>query len=132
MLKIAILVVLLAHAVGHVLFLAPSLRLAEWAGQTGHSWLLTAPLGDGIARGVAAAVWTTTIVLFVVGVAGLATGQEWWRLATAAGAIVSIVGIALFWDGIATSSAIFALAFDVIVLVALLVAHWPSVETVGS
>jgi hypothetical protein len=44
---------------------------------------------------------------------------------------MSIAGIVLFWDGIATTSAIFALAFDAIVLVALLVVEWPSSEAVG-
>jgi broad specificity polyphosphatase/5'/3'-nucleotidase SurE len=131
MLKLAVIVVLLAHAVGHVLFLVPSLRLADWAGQTAHSWALTGTVGDTVARGIAAFVWTATIFLFVAGVAALATGQDWWRAATVAGAVMSIAGIVLFWDGIATTSAIFALAFDAIVLVAMLVVEWPSSEAVG-
>jgi hypothetical protein len=35
------------------------------------------------------------------------------------------------WDGIPTSSAVFALAADVVILVALVWAHWPSAEVVG-
>ena len=125
-------VVLLAHGVGHLLFLGPALRLADWAGQTSHSWLLTATLGDGPSRAVAVVVWSASVVLFVAGAGGLLAGQPWWRPLTIAGAVVSLVGLVLFWDGVATSSAFFALAFDVLVLVALLVVHWPSSEVVGS
>ena len=131
MLKLALAVVVLAHGLGHVLFLAPSLRVTDWAGQTAHSWLLTATLGDGVARAIATVLWTATIVLFIAGVAGWLTDASWWRAATVAGSVVSIVGIVLFWDGIATSSAAMALAFDVVLLAALLVAHWPASETVG-
>ena len=125
-------VVVLAHGLGHVLFLAPSLRVADWAGQTAHSWLLTGTLGDGIARGVGVVIWSATIALFVAGVAGWLADASWWRAATVAGSIVSIVGIVLFWDGLATGSAAMALAFDVVLLVALLVAHWPAGEAVGA
>ena len=40
--------------------------------------------------------------------------------------------IVVFWDGLPTSSAFFAVAFDTAVLVALLVLHWPSEATVGA
>ena len=129
---LVIAVVVLAHGLGHVLFLGPALRLVDWAGQTSHSWALTATLGDVPARGIAALIWTAAIVLFTAGVAGFVTDHEWWRPITIAASIVSIAGLVLFWDGIATSSAVFALAFDVVLLVALLVAHWPSVETAGA
>jgi len=45
---------------------------------------------------------------------------------------VSLVGIVVMWDGIATSSALMAAAFDSAVLVALLWAHWPTAELAGS
>lgn len=128
MLKLILVAAFAAHAIGHVLFLGPGLRVATWADQSGHSWLLSAPLGDALTRGVAGFVWSATIVLFLAGVVGYATGQDWWRAPTIAGALVSIVGIVVFWDGIATSSAVFALVFDVLVLVALLWAGWPSPE----
>jgi hypothetical protein len=44
----------------------------------------------------------------------------------------SVAGIVLFRDGLATSSAAFALAFDVVLLVSLLVVHWPAAEAVGA
>jgi hypothetical protein len=132
MLKLALALIVLGHGLGHVLFLAPSLRVADWAGQSAHSWALTGTLGDGVARGIAAVIWTVSIALFIAAVAGWLTDASWWRAATVAGSVVSIVGIVLFWDGIATSSAAMALAFDVVLLVALLVAHWPASEAVGA
>jgi hypothetical protein len=129
MLKLVLAVVVLAHGVGHLLFLGPSLRVVDWAAQTSHSWLLTGTLGDGPTRAIASAIWAVTIGLFVVGVAGYLAGTDWWRPAIVAGALVSAVGILLFWDGLPSSSAIFALACDVLLLLTLLVANWSAAET---
>jgi hypothetical protein len=131
-LKLVLALVVLAHGVGHVLFLAPALGLADWAGQTSHSWILTNVLGETLTRALAALVWTSALVLFVAGVAGLLSGADWWRAVMIAGAAVSLIGIVAMWDGIATSSALFALVFDVLVLVALVFVRWPSTELVGS
>ena len=127
-LRIVVAIVVFAHGVGHILFLAPAAGLGAWADQTGHSWLLSATLGEGPAKTVATLLWSAVIVLFVAGVGGFLMGTDWWRAVTIAASVVSLVGIVVFWDGIATSSAIFALAADLVILAALLVAHWPANE----
>lgn len=132
MLKLILIVVLFAHGIGHVLFLAPAVRLADWAGQTSHSWVLTGLIGDGLTRAVAAAVWLSAIALYLAAVGGLAAGQEWWRFAAIAGAVVSLAGIIAFWDGIATSNAFFALVVNALVLAALILARWPAASEVGA
>jgi hypothetical protein len=106
--------------------------LGAWAGQSGHSWLLTSAIGDGAARAIATLVWTAVIVLFVAGVGGFLAGADWWRGATIAAAALSIAGIVVYWDGIATTNAILALVTDLVILGALLLAHWPSAELAGS
>jgi hypothetical protein len=131
-LKLILAVVVLFHGVGHLLFLGPTLGVAGWAGQTGHSWALTGVLGDSPTRAIGAVLWVATIVLFVAGVAGFLTAQPWWVGVTVLASILSIAGIVLMWDGIYTSSAVMALATDVVILVALLVLHWPSQEVVGA
>jgi hypothetical protein len=131
-LKLILAAVVLFHGIGHVLFLGPAIGAVDWAGQTGHSWALTGVLGDGPTRAVGAFLWIATIVLFVIGVAGFLTAQPWWVAVTVLASIASIAGIVLMWDGIATSSAAMALAVDVVILVALLVAHWPGSEIVGA
>lgn len=124
--------VVFAHGVGHLLFLAPAIGLGSWADQTGESWILTGAIGEPATRVIATVLWLAVIVLFVAGVAGFLGGTEWWRTVTIAAAGLSIVGIVVFWGGIASSSAIFALIADVVILGALLVAHWPSTELAGS
>ena len=126
MLHLAIATVLLAHGLGHILFLAPTLRLADWAGQSGHSWALAPVIGDGLARGVGAAFWATALVLFVATAGGYLVDADWWRPVAIVAAVVSAVGIALMWNGIATSNAVFALVVDVIVLGAVLWSRSPA------
>jgi len=132
MIKLLLATLFFAHGVGHILFLAPTLRLAAWADQTGHSWALAPLLGDNLTRVLGGVVWGAALVLFVAAAAGLLIGGDWWRSAAIVGAIVSAIGIVAMWGGIATSSAIMALGFDLLVLFALLVIHWPSAEVVGS
>jgi hypothetical protein len=60
------------------------------------------------------------------------TQASWWRPLLIAASAISICLIALYWGGLPTSSAFFALAFDALVLVALLVLQWPPEATVGA
>jgi hypothetical protein len=124
--------VVFAHGVGHILFLGPTLGLGNWADQTGDSWALTGLLGEPATRAIATALWSGVIVLFVAGVGGFLAGTDWWRAATIAASVLSVVGIVTFWGGIATSSAIFALIADLAILAALVLVRWPSTELAGS
>ena len=131
-LRVVLAIVIVAHGIGHVLFLGPALRIASWADQSGGSWLLSATMGDGPAHAAGAVVWATATVLFVTAGIGLALTQEWWRPIALVGAVVSLVGIVACWDGILTASAVPALIVDLVVIVGLLIAHWPSVDAVGA
>jgi hypothetical protein len=122
-------IVVFAHGVGHILFmpiLSSTLRLTS----DGLSWLLSGVLGDVPTRWLASTVALVAIVLFVGAAAGLVGQAAWWRPLAIAGALISAALVVVMWDGIPTSSAAFALAFDAVVLVALLLAHWPSEELV--
>jgi hypothetical protein len=132
MLKLLICLAFLAHGVGHVLFLAPTLRLAAWADQSGHSWLAEPLLGDSLSRLIGGVVWAVVVALFVGAATGLYLGADWWPLAAAAGAALSLLGIVFFWTGIYTSSALFALVFDVAILLVLLWMRNSGSELVGS
>jgi hypothetical protein len=129
-LKLLIATIVLAHGVGHLLFLAPTLRIAAWAGQSGHSWALAPLIGDGLARATGGLIWVSAIGLFVAAVGGFVLDAEWWRPVAMGAAVVSVIGIVVMWDGIAPSSAVFALVVDLVVLVALTWARWPSPESV--
>ena len=120
MIKLAIATVLLAHGVGHVLFLAPTLKLADWAAQTGWSWALAPLVGDGVARLMGSALWAVAIMLFVAAAGGYLVDSSWWRVVAIGGAVASGIGIIVMWSGIATTNAVLTLAVDVIVVALLL------------
>ena len=124
-------VVILGHGIGHVLFMPAAYGFMKLPAN-GHSWLLTSMLGDGITQLIATAVAVVAVALFTAGAYGLVVQAAWWRPVVIVGAVVSIALVAAFWDGFPTSSAFFAVAFDVIALVALLVVRWPSEGVVGA
>lgn len=121
-LRILLAVVVGAHGVGHVLFLASSLGLADW-GQSTRSWLL----GDGgLARGLGSLLWVLAVAGFVAAAIGLFGESDWWRTLAIVSALISIVGLILYWASPATSPAISAFVFNLLVLGALVVLNWPA------
>jgi len=127
----AIVIALFAHGIGHILFMPP-LADAMRVQVTGHSWLLAPTIGDGATRLLATVAAAAAMALFVAAAGGIILSATWWRPLALAGAVVSAALIAVLWDGLPTSSALWAAAFDAAVLVALLVVSWPPRELVGS
>ena len=124
-------IVVMAHGVGHVLFM-PLLNGALRLETDGRSWLVGPVLGDGATSVLASVLAGVAGVAFVAAGVGIVVQAPWWRTLAIAASILSIVVIVALWNGVPTSSAAFALAFDVVVLVALVVVHWPSAETIGA
>ena len=54
--------VVFAHGVGHLLFLAPAVGLGNWAEQTGESWALTGAIGEAATRVIATVLRSAVIV----------------------------------------------------------------------
>jgi len=123
--------VVLAHGLGHVLFMPAMAGLLKLQA-SGHSWLLTGFAGDGVTKGLASLVAGVVLVAFVVASGGLFLQAAWWRPLAIAASVVSAALIVAMWDGLPTSPAISALVFDAVVLAALLIARWPSEETIGA
>ena len=124
-------IVVIAHGVGHVLFM-PLLNGALRLETDGRSWLVGPVLGDGATSVLASVLAGVAGVAFVAAGVGIVVQAPWWRTLAISASILSIVVIVALWNGVPTSSAAFALAFDVVVLVALVVVHWPSAETIGA
>lgn len=122
-LRVILAIAVAAHGLGHILFLVSLLGVANW-GQATQSWLLG---GGWLAKGLGAAIWLVAIFGFLAAAVGLFQMSDWWQQLAIIAAIVSIVGLLLFWVNPPGSAAISAVAFDVLVLVALLVFHWPAV-----
>jgi hypothetical protein len=109
------------HGIGHLFYLVPTLSLADW-GLTGGSWLLGGHVPDVAVKIVGGALWLAALVGFVVASVGLWGRQEWCRSAVVVSSAVSLLGQPFLSAG----------AMDVIILVALVLAHWPSAELMGS
>jgi hypothetical protein len=124
-------VVVFSHGVGHLLF-APLLSGAMKLDASGHSWLMTGALGDGPTRAVASIVALAVLAAFVIVAGGVALQTTWWRGLAIAASVASIALVVIMWDGLPASPAAWAVAFDVVVLGALLLAHWPSSELIGA
>ncbi len=129
--RIVVALVILAHGIGHVLFLAPCLGITQW-GQSAHSWLLTKTLGDGATRVIGSLLWLVVIVGFVAAGIGLLGQGAWWRTLAVASAGVSLLALVLFVSGSSTQPVLSAAVMDIAILVALVWIHWPSVELVGA
>ena len=122
--KIVVAGVVGAHGIGHALGWLPALGVARFAGTSGGSWLLDGLVGEGAARVAAAAVFLAPTAGFVVAAAGLLLGQPWWRPVAAASAAVSLAGTALYPGAFPTGSTIGAVAVNVVVLYAVVIAGW--------
>lgn len=127
MLRTLLIILIAAHGTGHILFLVPLLGIADW-GQSTHSWLFTT---ESSARIVGSVLWIIAIVAFAAAAYGLLSEQTWWRDVAVIGAVISALGLLIFASQPVTSPAFFAMAFNILVLGALLFVHWPSIETLG-
>lgn len=128
MLHIVLALAIGAHGIGHILFLMPLLGIADW-GQTTHSWLFT---GQSTARLAGSLVWLVAMIAFCAAAYGLWNQQVWWRNAAVFAAVISVIGLVMFWTSPLTSPAMAALIFDAAVLFALIILHLPGAESVGA
>ena len=120
----------LGHGIGHLLFM-PFLNATFRLPVSGHSWLLSGVVGQGATQAVATVVAGALMIAFAVAAGGMFAQAAWWRGLVVAAAAVSIVLVVTMWDGIPTGPASAALAFDAVILVAVLVVHWPAGNIVG-
>jgi hypothetical protein len=126
MVRIVIALVLLAHAIGHVLGPLQVLRIStvnpEWHGD---SWLLSG-LGTSVSQIAGLAIWIAALVGFVA-VAAVVMGwlpAEWWAPLAIGSSVVSLMGIVLFPAAFPTFSTIGAVVVDVAVLLGVFWLNW--------
>jgi hypothetical protein len=124
---------LLLHGLGH----GGALAALAWIGarpgtDTGpwhaaRSWLATG-LSAGTATAVASSFWIASLIGFVAAALafwGIALPAEAWRPLAVASALVSLVGIVVFFGTWPMFNTLAALAMNVAVLVALVGMRWP-------
>ena len=126
-LQIVLVLAVFAHAVGHIFFLAPALGIAGW-GQSGRSWMLTDVIGSPLTHTLGAGIWSLVILAYLAGIYSyLTSGDGWTQLLTGA-SLLSAIGLILFWDKSAPVRS--AMAFNLIVILALQVFYGPVSETI--
>jgi hypothetical protein len=124
-------IILAAHGVGHMLFLVTLLGMADWR-QVTDSWLITPRFGCYVTQAVGAVVWLGATACFLAAAFGLLLAQDYWRPAAEIGALISMIGLGLFWKNPPQSPVVSALVVDVLILISLLMLQWPPVALVGA
>ena len=115
--RVLFMVAMLLHGIGHVLFLMNTWGF--WKVGQGRAWLFADVLRlSQTGEGMVGLIWLAPLIGFVIGAWGFFAQQVWWGSLALAAAILSSVSILLWWNSLNTSSAVFALAFNVLVLMA--------------
>jgi hypothetical protein len=129
MAQIVVAILLLAHGVGHALFLANSWGM--WKGETARATVFGNILHvSQTLEGVVGILWLLPLIGFLATAWGYYSATPWWRTTALASSVISAALIILWWGGLNTSSGIFALVFDLAVVAILL--YQQSTGTVGA
>jgi hypothetical protein len=114
---------LFVHGVGHILgFWMPA-----------RSWLMP-NAGEPVMRTLGSILWVLVAVGFILsclGFLGVVVPPDWWRPLAIVFALVSLLGLALFWGTWPAFNAIGALAMNIAVLVTQFWLRWPPMDMFG-
>ena len=131
------------HGIGHAMGIIPALGIVkEGAGQSwlkgwsSHSRLLTNLMGNTFSNIVCAILYAAALIGFIgaaLALLGWVLPHDWWRTLAILSAVISLVGIALFWNALILlfPHKVGALAVNIATLVCLLVLSWPSEAAIG-
>ena len=128
--------VLLVHGVGHVLGILAAVGVSTMEKWSSRSWLLTGLLGDTVSRVICFVFFLLGMIGFIVAALALMSWifpHEWWRPLSAISAVISLLGLGLFWNAFPSffPNKIGSIVVNVAVLVGLLIAEWPTEAAIG-
>ena len=131
MLRILSGVILIMHAVVHLLYLGQSSRTFEL--QPGMnwpdgSWLFSRLLGNEPTRALASIILLLVALGFMAGGVGIFLMQAWWRPVVVGAAILSSLVFIFFWNGSLRNldaQGALGILIDIAILVAVLIFRWP-------
>lgn len=118
MIRWLIVIAMLMHGVGHIMFFLESFT-ASPMGFTDTPWLLpgaftvTSPVGKAFAL-----LWLVAMLGFVAAAIGLFTRQEWWATLAVASAVISLVVLLPWWNTVTPSSRVWVLLADLVIIAA--------------
>lgn len=130
MLRMIVLLVLGAHGIGHLIGVVGGWGGSAWGGSA-ESWIVSPVLGRWTGA-VGGGLWLLPTVGFLVATGLLLSSNELWRGVAVLSAIASLVVITAFPEQLPIGSVVGAVLVNAAVLIGLLVAGWPSAETVGA
>lgn len=119
-LRWSIIVILLAHGVGHIMgFLESWISIP--AGFTNQPWILSnnIPIESALGRAFGL-LWLVAMIAFLGAVFGLISRQEWWRALAIAAAFISLVAILQWWNTVTSGARFGAVFVDVMTILVLL------------
>jgi hypothetical protein len=125
-------IVSILHGLTHFWFVTLSLQLVEFTtdmGWTGQSWLLESILSEGVSRSIAVVLYGLAAIGFVIGGSGLLLNQDWFRLIIVASSLLSVLTIAIYWDGDLSKlveKGLIGLILSLAFVIAILIFNWPS------
>lgn len=118
MIRWLIVIAMLMHGVGHLMFVLHSFVGAD-VGFTADPWLLPGGFMADSAVGKAfALLWLVAMLGFVFAAVGLALRQPWWAALAVAAAVISLVVLLPWWNTVTPSSRVWALLADAAVILA--------------
>ncbi|HEY0601980.1 MAG TPA: hypothetical protein VGD58_03670 [Herpetosiphonaceae bacterium] len=112
------------HGVGHVLFLANA--WGYWKTTTGRAWLFADVLhAPQPLEGMIGLLWIVPLAGFVAATWGFVAHDARWAMLAFSSAVMSTILLLVWWSSLNVSSAFFALVFNVLVIVAILLQRQP-------
>ena len=132
------------HGVGHAMGIIPALQIIkvdasspDWLKNwSSHSWLLTNILGGSVARAICIVLYLTAMVGFItttLALLGWGIPHDLWRTLDVVSAVVSLLAIVIFWNGLIFlfPHKVGAVGLSIATLVCLLVLNWPAEADLG-
>jgi hypothetical protein len=135
--KIIIAGVLLLHGLGHggaigaLIAIDRGVPSGKWL--SARSWLFP-KLSPQVAKVIAIAFWVAALLGFVAAALsfwGILIPGDWWRPLALTFAIISFVGIALYWGRWPMFNTLAAQVVNLVVIITQLWLHWPPVAMFG-
>lgn len=118
MIRWLIAIAMLMHGVGHIMFFLESFTGSPM-GFSSEPWLLpgaftvTSPVGKAFAL-----LWLLAMLGFMAAAIGLLLRQTWWPALAVGAAVISLVVLLPWWNVIASSSRVWVLLADLVIIVA--------------
>ena len=132
------------HGVGHAMGIIPALYIVKvkpsspvWLKNwSSHSWLLTDLLGASVSSIICIVLYLAAMVGFIVtalAFMGWGVPHDIWRTLALVSAVISLLALVLFWNGLIFlfPHKVGALSVSIATLICLLALNWPTEATIG-